>query len=93
MNETIERNTLASNVAEQLRLQIAEGRVGVGEYLPPAKRAGGTFWCRSINDPGSRPVITCYWIVKSHPGKGTWVSDDALSTIIHPQAVKTRLGG
>ena len=43
MNETIERNTLASNVAEQLRLQIAEGRVGVGEYLPPQKELAEHF--------------------------------------------------
>jgi len=92
MNETIERNTLASNVAEQLRLQIAEGRVGVGEYLPPQKELAEHFGVGLSTIREAVQLLSAAGLLKSHPGKGTWVSDDALSTIIHPQAVKTRLG-
>jgi DNA-binding FadR family transcriptional regulator len=31
-------------------------------------------------------------MLESRPGKGTWVRDDMLDTLIHPAAVKTRLG-
>jgi GntR family transcriptional repressor for pyruvate dehydrogenase complex len=31
-------------------------------------------------------------MLESRPGKGTWVREDALDVLIHPQAVRTRLG-
>ncbi len=92
MNEFIGRNTLASNVAEQLRAQIAEGRFGVGDYLPPQKELAERFGVGLSTIREAMQLLIAAGLLKSHPGKGTWVRDDALSTLIHPQVVKTRLG-
>jgi GntR family transcriptional repressor for pyruvate dehydrogenase complex len=92
MNGSIERNTLASNVAEQLRRQIAEGRVRVGEYLPPQKELAEYFGVGLSTIREAVQLLSAAGLLKSHPGKGTWVSDDALGSIIDSRAVKTRLG-
>jgi GntR family transcriptional repressor for pyruvate dehydrogenase complex len=92
MSEAIERNTLATNVAEQLRSQIAEGRFGVGDYLPPQKELAERFGVGLSTIREAVQLLSASGLLKSYPGKGTWVNEDALSTFIHPQAVKTRLG-
>lgn len=92
MNQVVERNTLVSNVAEQLRAQIAEGRFGAGEYLPPQKELAERFGVGLSTIREAVQSLSAAGLLKSYPGKGTWVNDDALSTLIHPQVVKTRLG-
>jgi len=37
-------------------------------------------------------ALTAVGMVKSRPGKGTWVREDTLNTLIHPAVVKSRLG-
>ena len=92
MNRSIERNTLASNVAEQLRRQIAEGQVSVGEYLPPQKELAEYFGVGLSTIREAVQLLSAAGLLKSHPGKGTWVSEEALDSLIPIQAVRTRLG-
>lgn len=92
MSEAVERNTLVTNVAEQLRSQIAEGRFGVGDYLPPQKELAERFGVGLSTIREAVQLLSASGLLKSYPGKGTWVNDDALSILLHPQAVKTRLG-
>jgi GntR family transcriptional repressor for pyruvate dehydrogenase complex len=37
-------------------------------------------------------VLAAVGLVESHPGKGTWVRQDALNTVFNTKVVKTRLG-
>ena len=88
----IERNTLAENVAEQLRAQIAAGKYGPGEYLPPQKDLAEQFGVGLSTIREAVQLLSAAGLLKSHPGKGTWISEEALNSLIPIQAVKTRLG-
>ena len=37
-------------------------------------------------------ALSAVGLVASRPGKGTWVREDGLDVLIHPEAVRTRLG-
>jgi len=88
----IERSTLAANVAEQLRAQIAAGKFGPGDYLPPQKDLAEQFGVGLSTIREAVQLLSAAGLLKSHPGKGTWISEEALNSLIPVQVVKTRLG-
>jgi GntR family transcriptional repressor for pyruvate dehydrogenase complex len=90
--EAIPRNTLAAGVAKELRSMILEGKIEKGEFLPPQKELAAQFGVGLSTIREAIQVLTAIGLVKSHPGKGTWVSEDAFKSLINPNIVSTRLG-
>jgi GntR family transcriptional repressor for pyruvate dehydrogenase complex len=71
---------------------ILQGEVCPGEYLPPRKELAAQFGVGMSTVHEALQVLTAVGLVNSHPGKGTWVREDALDTLIHPAEVESRLG-
>lgn len=88
----VQRSTLVQDVAEQLRQRILRGDVRPGEYLPSRKELAAQYGVGMSTMHEALQALTAVGLVSSHPGKGTWVRDDALDTLIHPAAVEGRLG-
>ncbi len=92
MTARVQRSTLTHDVAERLRQRILRGDVRPGEYLPPRKDLAVEFGVGMSTVHEALQALTAVGLVASHPGKGTWVRDDALDTLIHPAAIEGRLG-
>ncbi len=92
MKAQLQRSTLVHDVAEQLRQRILQGDPRPGEYLPSRKDLAAEFGVSLSTIHAALQSLTAVGLVASHPGKGTWVRDDALDTLIHPEAIEGRLG-
>lgn len=86
------RSTLVADITQELRQMIVTGKVQPGEFLPPRKDLAAQFGVGLSTVHEAIQALTAVGMVESHPGKGTWMRDDALDTLIHPAMVKTRLG-
>jgi GntR family transcriptional repressor for pyruvate dehydrogenase complex len=84
MSVYLQRSTLVHGVAEQLRHMILTGDVQPGEYLPSRKELAARFGVGISTVHEAIQALTAVGLVASHPGKGTWVREDALDTLIHP---------
>jgi DNA-binding FadR family transcriptional regulator len=89
---SIEKNTLVDEVADALRKMIVGGEIQPGEYLPPRKELAATFGVGLSTIQEAIQGLTAVGMLASRPGKGTWVREDALDTLIHPSMVENRLG-
>jgi GntR family transcriptional repressor for pyruvate dehydrogenase complex len=87
-----QRSTLVADVIQELRQIILTGKVQPGEFLPPRKELAAQFGVGLSTVHEAIQALTAVGMVASRPGKGTWVRDDALDTLIHPAVVKSRLG-
>jgi GntR family transcriptional repressor for pyruvate dehydrogenase complex len=92
MKAQLQRSTLVRDVAKELRQRILRGDVHPGEYLPSRKDLAAEFGVGMSTVHEALQALTAVGLVASHPGKGTWVRDDALDTLIHPDAIEGRLG-
>mgnify|MGYP001767083591 CR=1 FL=1 len=92
MNTLLHRSTLVENVTQQLRRRILNGDIRPGEVLPARKELAAHFGVGISTVHEAVQALTAVGLVESHPGKGTWVRNDALDTLIHPAAVENRLG-
>jgi GntR family transcriptional repressor for pyruvate dehydrogenase complex len=95
MGETrsgVQKTTLVDDVTRKLRDWILAGDVQPGEYLPPRKDLATRFGVGLSTIHEAIQALSAVGLLASHPGKGTWVREDALDTVIHPEALKTRLG-
>ena len=92
MKAQLQRSTLVRDVAEELRQRILRGDVHPGEYLPPRKDLAAEFGVGMSTVHEALQALTAVGLIASHPGKGTWVRDDALDTLIHPDAIEGQLG-
>jgi len=87
-----QRSTLVSDITQELRQMILTGKVQSGEFLPSRKDLAAQFGVGLSTVQEAIQALTVVGMIESHPGKGTWVRDDALDTLIHPAVVKARLG-
>ena len=87
-----QRSTLVADITQELRQMILTGKVQPGEFLPSRKDLAVQFGVGLSTVHEAIQALTAVGMVESHPGKGTWVRDDALDTLIHPAVVNTRLG-
>lgn len=71
---------------------ILEGEIAPGDFLPSRKELAARFGVGLSTVHEAIQVLAAVGLVDSRPGKGTWVCRDALDTLIHPDAVKSRLG-
>jgi len=87
-----QRNTLVADITQELRQMILTGKVQPGEFLPSRKDLAAQLGVGLSTVHEAIQVLTAVGMIESHPGQGTWVRDDALHTLIHPDMVKARLG-
>jgi GntR family transcriptional regulator, transcriptional repressor for pyruvate dehydrogenase complex len=89
------RSSLVDEAADDLRQMILSGQLQPGEFLPPQKELAARFEVGTSTIREAVQSLIAVGLLQAHPGKGTWVREDALhamDTLIHPSAVKTRLG-
>jgi GntR family transcriptional repressor for pyruvate dehydrogenase complex len=92
MKAQLQRSTLVRDVAEELRQRILRGDVHPGEYLPSRRDLAAEFGVGMSTIHEALQALTAVGLVSSHPGKGTWIREDALETLIHPDAIEGQLG-
>ncbi|MBN1535437.1 MAG: FadR family transcriptional regulator [Anaerolineales bacterium] len=88
----ITTNTLVTSVTDQLRQMIVEGDVKVGEYFPSQKELAAQFGVGLSTIREAFQNLAAMGLVRSRPGKGTWVSAASYVNLMDPVMVKTRLG-
>ena len=86
------RNTVAEEVAEELRSMILTGQLEPGDFLEPQKALAERFGVGLSSVREAIQLLAAVGLVESHPGKGTWVCETALNSLFSPEEVKTRLG-
>jgi GntR family transcriptional repressor for pyruvate dehydrogenase complex len=91
MTPQIETSTLVDRVTDEIRRMILSGEIEPGEFLPTRKELAAQFDVGLSTVHEAIQALTAVGMLESRPGKGTWVRDD-MDTLIHPAAVKTRLG-
>lgn len=84
--------TMVSNIAQELRARILTGEIRPGEFLESQKVLADQFGVGLSTVREAVQTLAAVGLVESHPGKGTWVRQDALTTLFDPAAVKSRLG-
>jgi DNA-binding FadR family transcriptional regulator len=92
MSVHVQRSTLVHSVTEQIRLMILSGDVLPGEYLPSRKELAVRFGVGISTVHEAIQALSALGLVASHPGKGTWVREDALDGLIPPAEFKSRVG-
>jgi len=86
------RSSLVDDTAAELRQMIADGQLRPGEFLPPQRELAARFGVGASTIREAVQTLIAVGLLQSHPGKGTWVREDAGAGLIHPEAVKARLG-
>jgi len=86
------RNTIVDDIAEELRTMILSGQLKPGEFLDPQKALADRFGVGLSTVRESIQILAAVGLVESHPGKGTWVRQDALNMVFNSKDVKNRLG-
>jgi GntR family transcriptional repressor for pyruvate dehydrogenase complex len=92
MSPSLEKSTLVDHVTQQLRRMILDGEIAPGEYLPSRKELADQFGVGLSTVHEAVQALTAVGMLESRAGKGTWVRDDALDTLIPLHMVKHRLG-
>jgi len=92
MTPHIRTRSLVDRVADEIRQMILTGQVQPGEFLLTRKELAAQFGVGLSTVHEAIQALTAVGMLESRPGKGTWVRDDTLDTLIHPAVIKTRLG-
>jgi GntR family transcriptional repressor for pyruvate dehydrogenase complex len=86
------RSSLVDDTAAELRQMIVGGQLRPGEFLPPQRELAARFGVGASTMREAVQTLIAVGLLRSHPGKGTWVREDSGVGLIHPEAVKARLG-
>jgi GntR family transcriptional repressor for pyruvate dehydrogenase complex len=92
MPSGLSKSTLVDDVAEEIRQMILTGEVEPGEFLPTRKELAAQFGVGLSTIQEAIQALSAVGMLASRAGKGTWVREDALDVIIHPEMVRARLG-
>jgi GntR family transcriptional regulator, transcriptional repressor for pyruvate dehydrogenase complex len=92
MSPVRRRNTVAEEIAAELRSMILAGRLKPGDFLEPQKALAERFGVGLSSVREAIQLLAAVGLVASHAGKGTWVRETALNTLFSPEEVKARLG-
>jgi GntR family transcriptional repressor for pyruvate dehydrogenase complex len=85
-------DTLVDQVVHEIRQMILTGTVEPGGFLPTRRQLAEEFGVGLSTIHEATQALSAVGMLASRPGKGTWVREDALDVLIHPEAVHTRLG-
>lgn len=86
------RSSLVDDTVDELRQMILTGQFGAGKFLPPQRELTERFGVGASTVREAVQALVTVGLLQSHPGKGTWVREDATAGLIHPDAVRARLG-
>jgi DNA-binding FadR family transcriptional regulator len=86
------RSSLVNDTAAELRQMIVGGQLRPGEFLPPQRELAARCGVGASTMREAVQTLIAVGLLQSHPGKGTWVREDTGAGLIHPEAVKARLG-
>jgi GntR family transcriptional repressor for pyruvate dehydrogenase complex len=92
MMEAAGRSTLVEHTADRLRQMIFSGQIKPGELLPSRKELAVQFGVGIATIHEAIESLSAVGLVKSRPGKGTWVALNALDSVIHPSMILNRFG-
>ena len=92
MHPQIDTSTLVDRVTDEIRQMILTGELQPGDFLPTRKELAARFDVGLSTVHEAIQALSAVGMLESRPGKGTWVREDAFNTLIHPAAVRTRLG-
>lgn len=92
MDNLADRSTLVDATAERLRQMIFSGQITPGQLLPPRKDLAAQFGVGIATVHEAVKSLGAVGLLESRPGKGTWVSHNALQSVIHPAMILNRFG-
>ena len=92
MRDTADRSTLVDDTANKIRQMIFTGQIQPGEFLPSRKELALQFGVGISTIHEAITALATVGLVGSRPGKGTWVRQDALDSVIHPSTITNRFG-
>ncbi len=92
MPTELSKSTLVDDVAEEIRQMILSGEIEPGEFLPTRKQLAAQFGVGLSTIQEAIQALSAVGMLASRAGKGTWVREDALDVLIHPETVRARLG-
>lgn len=92
MPSQVSKSTLVDDVVEEIRRMILAGRMQPGEFLPTRRQLASQYGVGLSTVHEAIQALSAVGMLESRPGKGTWVREDALDGLIHPETVRTRLG-
>lgn len=92
MTSTAYRSTLVDDTADKIRQMIFSGEIKPGELLPSRKELAEQFDVGISTIHEAVQSLSTVGLVESRPGKGTWVRQDALESVIHPSIITNRFG-
>lgn len=90
--EAADRSTLVDHTANRIRQMIFTGQIKPGELLPSRKELAAQFGVGIATIHEAIKSLDAVGLVESRPGKGTWVSTNALQSVIHPEIILNRFG-
>ena len=92
MPSLADRNTLVDDTADRLRQMIFSGQIPPGGLLPPRKELAAQFGVGIATVHEAVQSLATVGLLEARPGKGTWVSHNALQSVIHPSLILNRFG-
>ena len=92
MPEVADRSTLVDDTADRIRQMIFSGQIKPGDLLPSRKELATQFGVGIATIHEAVKSLHAVGLVESRPGKGTWVSHNALQSVIHPSMILNRFG-
>jgi DNA-binding FadR family transcriptional regulator len=92
MDSLADRSTLVDDTANRIRQMILTGQIKPGELLPPRRLLAVQFAVGIATIHEAVKSLAAVGLLESRPGKGTWVSANALDSVIHPATILNRFG-
>lgn len=92
MTDIAGRNTLVDDASDKIRQMIFNGQIKPGELLPSRKELAAQFGVGISTIHEAIKSLDAIGLVESRPGKGTWVRQGALESVIHPSIITNRFG-
>jgi GntR family transcriptional regulator, transcriptional repressor for pyruvate dehydrogenase complex len=92
MESSKESDNLVDRTANRIRQMIFSGQLKPGEMLPPRKDLALKFSVGVATVHEAVKSLSSVGLLESRSGKGTWVSTNALESVIHPSMITNRFG-
>ncbi len=92
MPSHIRTSTLVDDVVDEIRQKILAGEMEPGDFLPTRRELASMYGVGLSTVQEAMQALSAVGMLDSRPGKGTWVREDALEGLIHPETVRNRLG-
>ncbi len=88
----LQPTTLAANATEELLKLLRQEGFEPGQLLPPQKELAASLGVSPSTLREAVQALVAMGILRSRPGKGTWLSHDAFKHLVSTSVAKYRLG-